>query len=249
MEFVVVPSSNGSVVRKIGDQMTASAAAAGASWWGQRRSEFPGSLCGEHVQRGESGRRRKSNRKRTPQGSRQAHRVATKAATSRWWWRGRAPPPESEGETAAARESLRPTPRLSAADHAPPGPPRSLLPFSPPRARPRPGTTGASQWAAALHATRAGRQPAAAVHTWPRGARRPHAHVTPEIRSGKCNHDPPAQRTHRQAQDDRAVRAHRRRRVVWMPGWWWRKIHPPHHATAAARRAAAPAFKIIPPIH
>jgi hypothetical protein len=264
----VPPSSNGSAVACQGsrcqDQQRRS-----VSWWRQRpqgrqqRSEFPGSPCGGHVQReGKSGRRRESNSRKT------RTRVcvgsppcATKAATSRWLpgpAAARGPRPGERGRNGRRANHRGPvpsptptTPRVAGGPHtrAPVcrGPRTRQVPaaLSSLRARHRPRTTGAGQWAAASGLPRwrgrsagaprgwcrgawfgpgripgAGRrQPAAAggqAREWPaaprtrgRGGRRPHAHVTPEITSGKGK--PPAQqRTHRRP-DGRAGRSRRTR--------------------------------------
>jgi hypothetical protein len=166
----VPPSSNGSAVACQGsrcqDQQRRS-----VSWWRQRpqgrqqRSEFPGSPCGGHVQReGKSGRRRESNSRKT------RTRVcvgsppcATQAATSRWLpgpAAARGPRPGERGRNGRRANHRGPvpsptTPRVAGGPHtrAPVrrGPRTRQVPvaLSSLRARHRPRTTGAGQWAAA----------------------------------------------------------------------------------------------------
>ena len=100
----------------------------------------------------------------------------------------------------------------------------------------RPGRQAAEPKGARRGREVSGRQRRAHVA---RGGGRPHAHVTPEITSGKGGASPAHVRTGPPGQDDPAVRAHRR----------GRKIHPPHRGPPTLlplsllprRRAAAPA--------
>ena len=197
----------------------------------QRISTDP--LCGQHVQRRrESGRRRENNRKRTNSpvapcatekrrpslplvGPAPESEDETAAAARESLRPDAAPPPRAcpPRTTHARSSSSSPNPRAAATTHHGRQPMGGRLPRDPARARTgrrcraelrilpaRGRQAAAAKWARRGEGV-SGRQRRAHVA---RGGGRPHAHVTPEITSGKgaraARRDPPpARRTSAQA--------------------------------------------------